>query len=227
MNKYQSLSFFLLIMPIFVFAQTPSFLEFTVTESITLQAKKISYQIRASLQNMDELDLEGADFREREKRMKTTMRQNEEQLKQFLTENKITYQYKNLNPHSVSSAPANTYFELSFNSKQDLEKVLTQVRQLDYIEGYVGDIEYDSPVDCDEKLFEKAFQRAKKQAAARAKMMGCTLGKLVESTDVIDFGSSAPAYYNPEFTGEGSEPYEKLETTKTLNVRFKFALECQ
>jgi hypothetical protein len=227
MNKYRSLSIFLLLTPFLVFAQNSSSLEFTVSETVTLHAKKITYQIRASLQNMDELDMEGTDFREREKRMKTTIRQNEEQVKQFLTENKIAYQYKNLNPFSVSTAPSNTYFELTCNSKQELEKVLIQVRQLDYIEGYVGDIEYDTPVDCDEKLFEKAYQRAKKQAAARAKMMGCNLGKLLESTDVIDFAVSTPSYYNPEFSGEGSEPYEKLETQKTLNVRFKFALECQ
>jgi hypothetical protein len=222
-----ALIFILLSAPALLFAQNSSFLEFTVSETVTLHAKKITYQIRASLQNMDELDMEGTDFREREKRMKTTIRQNEEQVKQFLTENKIAYQYKSLNPFSVSTAPSNTYFELSCNSKQELEKVLTQVRQLDYIEGYVGDIEYDTPVDCDEKLFEKAYQRAKKQAATRAKMMGCNLGKLLESTDVIDYAITAPTYYNPEFSGEGSEPYEKLETQKTLNVRFKFALECQ
>ena len=212
----------------FMHAQTPAFLDVKATESIERQPTSMTYQIRVNPELDEEYDLD-RDYAAQRKAMRSRVKENEMQLKQFLESNKIKYTVnREENYNIIRDDMSFSTYNVKVNNRTELDNLVVLLRQLSYVEGNVGEKTYPDTDKDEIGLFEKLFAKAHLKAEKMAALMHCKLGKILE---VEDLESQNLSYYEmiqntdmrPRYE-EGQEISSNLVSVVALTMRFRFEL---
>lgn len=216
----------LLASPLCLFAQNPAYLDVKVMESLEQEPSSIEYHVRVNPDLEGEFDLD-RDYEAQRKVMRSKIKENEAQLKQFLESNKVKYTTAREESYSISREEMPfTTFKIKVSNKTELDNLITLLRQLSYIEGNVGDKTFPNTENNELVLFEKLYKKARTKAEKMAALMNCTLGKVLE---VEDLDQKKMDYY--EMLGEAD--YERMGYEVNRNslsgftiiyMRFRFEL---
>ncbi|MDX2072534.1 MAG: hypothetical protein SFV55_29135 [Haliscomenobacter sp.] len=206
-------------------AQLPAYLDVKVSESLERQPTSMEYHLRVNPEN-GEYDLD-RDFEAQRKVMRSRIKENEGQLKQFLDANKVKYTLNRDETYAISQEEMPfSIFKIKVNNKTELDNLLILLRQLNYVEGNIGDKIYP-PVQNDEiNLFEKLYNKARSKAEKMASIMNCTLGKILEAEeldqkDLDYYGMVEEGSYEHIYGIQRGNP---LSSTTVMSMRFRFEL---
>ncbi|AEE52524.1 hypothetical protein [Haliscomenobacter hydrossis] len=212
-----------------IYAQTPAYLDVKVMESLERQPVAMEYHLRVNPELEDELDLD-RDYAAQRKMLRSRIKENENQLKQFLESNKVKYAINREETYAISRDEAPfVIFKIKVNNKTELDNLVTLLRQLSYVEGNVGDKIYPEVEKTELGLFEKLYTKARSKAEKMATLMNCSLGKILE---VEDLNKQELNYYELLEDPSLSRHYDQTEAAKadplssitTLSMRFRFEL---
>jgi hypothetical protein len=185
--------------------------------------------LRVNPGSEDEYDLD-RDYEAQRKMIRSRIRENETQLKLFLESNKVKYTVNHEENYAISRDEAPfSVFKIKVNNKTELDNLVTLLRQLNYVEGNVGDKIYPEVEKAELGLFEKLYTKARSKAEKMAALMNCNLGKILE---VEDLGKQELNYYELLEEPSLSRHYDQTEATRadplssitTLSMRFRFEL---
>ena len=110
-------------------AQTPAYLDVKVMESLERQPIGMEYQVRVNPESEDELDLD-RDYAAQRKMIRSRIKENEGQLKQFLESNKVKYTFNREENFAISRDEASfVIFKIKVNNKTELDNLVTLLRQ--------------------------------------------------------------------------------------------------
>lgn len=217
---------YLLASPMCLFAQTPAYLDVKVMESLEQEPIAMEYHVRINPDLEGEFDLD-RDYEAQRKVMRSKIKENEAQLKQFLESNKVKYTLDREESYSISREEMPfTTFKIKVSNKTELDNLITLLRQLNYIEGNVGNKTFPNTENDELVLFEKLYKKARTKAEKMAALMSCSIGKVLE---VEDLEQKKLDYY--DLIGEAD--YERmgyeinrnsLNDLTTLAMRFRFEL---
>lgn len=207
-------------------AQSPSYLDVKVSESLERQPTSMEYHLRVNPELNGEYDLD-RDFEAQRKVMRSRVKENETQLKQFLETNKVKYTINQDENYAISQEDMPfSIFKIKVNNKAELDNLVTLLRQLSYVEGNVGDKVYLPAQNDEVQLFEKLFNKARSKAEKMAAIMNCTLGKVLEveeldQKDLDYYGMVEEGSYEHVYGIQGGSP---LSSTTVLLMRFRFEI---
>lgn len=207
-------------------AQSPSYLDVKVSESLERQPTSMEYHLRVNPELNEEYDLD-RDFEAQRKVMRSRIKENETQLKQFLETNKVKYSENRDENYAISQEEMSfTIFKIKVANKAELDKLLILLRQLTYVEGNIGDKVYPPAQNDEVQLFEKLFSKARSKAEKMASIMNCSLGKVLE---VEELDQKELDYYGMVEEGSYEHVYgiqrgNPLSATTVLSMRFRFEI---
>ena len=209
--------------------QTPAFLDIKVMESIERSPITIEYQVRVNPQTNQEYDLD-RDYDAQRKVLRSRIKEEEAQLKQFLETNKVKFTINREENFLITrDALGYSLYCIKVNNKTELDNLITLLRQLENIEGNVGKKLYPESEKEELGWFEKLYGKARSKAEKMAILMNCTLGKVLE---VEDLDKQVLSYYelldnpsiDPAYAQSRLNPVDPLNSVITLSMRFRFEL---
>ena len=206
-------------------AQSPAYLDVKVSESLERQPTSMEYHLRVNPE-AGEYDLD-RDFEAQRKVMRSRIKENETQLKQFLETNKIKYTVNRDDNYAITQEDMPfSIFKIKIGTKTELDNLLILLRQLTYVEGNIGDKAYPPAQNDELNLFEKLYNKARNKAEKMAGIMNCTLGKVLEAEELdqkeLDYyGMVEEGSYEHVYGIQRGNP---LSSTTVLSMRFRFEL---
>lgn len=206
-------------------AQSPAYLDVKVSESLERQPTSMEYHLRVNPEN-GEYDLD-RDFEAQRKVMRSRIKENETQLKQFLETNKVKYTVNRDDNYAITQEDMPfSIFVIKVATKTELDNLLVLLRQLTYVEGNIGDKAYPPAQNDEVNLFEKLYNKARGKAEKMAGIMNCTLGKVLEAEELdqkeLDYyGMVEEGSYEHVYGIQRGNP---LSSTTVLSMRFRFEL---
>ena len=219
------LSLCLLACMIVLNAQSPAYLDVKVSESLERQPTSMEYHLRVNPE-AGEYDLD-RDFDAQRKVMRSRIKENETQLKQFLETNKVKYTINRDDNYAITQEDMPfSIFVIKVATKTELDNLLVLLRQLTYVEGNIGDKAYPPAQNDEVNLFEKLYNKARSKAEKMAGIMNCTLGKVLEAEELdqkeLDYyGMIEEGSYEHVYGIQRGNP---LSSTTVLSMRFRFEL---
>ena len=206
-------------------AQSPAYLDVKVSESLERQPTSMEYHLRVNPE-AGEYDLD-RDFEAQRKVMRSRIKENETQLKQFLETNKVKYAVNRDDNYAITQEDMPfSIFKIKVANKTELDNLLVLLRQLNYVEGNIGDKIYPAVQNDEVNLFEKLYNKARSKAEKMAGIMNCTLGKVLEAEELdqkeLDYyGMIEEGSYEHVYGIQRGNP---LSSTTVLSMRFRFEL---
>ena len=206
-------------------AQSPAYLDVKVSESMERQPTSMEYHLRVNPES-GEYDLD-RDFEAQRKVMRSRIKENETQLKQFLETNKVKYTVNRDDNYAITQEDMPfSIFKIKVANKTELDNLLVLLRQLTYVEGNIGDKIYPPAQNDEVNLFEKLYTKARSKAEKMAGIMNCTLGKVLEAAELdqkeLDYyGMVEEGSYEHVYGIQGGNP---LSSTTVMSMRFRFEL---
>lgn len=206
-------------------AQSSAYLDVKVSESLERQPTSMEYHLRVNPE-AGEYDLD-RDFEAQRKVMRSRIKENETQLKQFLETNKVKYSINRDDNYAITQEDMPfSIFKIKVANKTELENLLVLLRQLTYVEGNIGDKVYPAVQNDEVNLFEKLYNKARSKAEKMAEIMNCTLGKVLEAEELdkkeLDYyGMVEEGSYEHVYGIQRGNP---LSSTTVLSMRFRFEL---
>lgn len=206
-------------------AQSPAYLDVKVSESLERQPTSMEYHLRVNPE-AGEYDLD-RDFEAQRKVMRSRIKENETQLKQFLETNKVKYSINRDDNYAITQEDMPfSIFKIKVANKTELDNLLVLLRQLTYVEGNIGDKVYPAVQNDEVNLFEKLYTKARSKAEKMAGIMNCTLGKILEAEELdkkeLDYyGMVEEGSYEHVYGIQRGNP---LSSTTVLSMRFRFEL---
>ena len=206
-------------------AQSPAYLDVKVSESLERQPTSMEYHLRVNPE-AGEYDLY-RDFEAQRKVMRSRIKENETQLKQFLETNKVKYAVNRDDNYAITQEDMPfSIFKIKVANKTELDNLLVLLRQLNYVEGNIGDKIYPAVQNDEVNLFEKLYNKARSKAEKMAGIMNCTLGKVLEAEELdqkeLDYyGMIEEGSYEHVYGIQRGNP---LSSTTVLSMRFRFEL---
>lgn len=206
-------------------AQSPAYLDVKVSESLERQPTSMEYHLRVNPE-AGEYDLD-RDFEAQRKVMRSRIKENETQLKQFLETNKVKYAVNRDDNYAITQEDMPfSIFKIKVANKTELDNLLVLLRQLNYVEGNIGDKIYPAVQNDEVNLFEKLYTKARSKAEKMAGIMNCTLGKVLEAEELdkkeLDYyGMIEEGSYEHVYGIQRGNP---LSSTTVLSMRFRFEL---
>lgn len=206
-------------------AQSPAYLDVKVSESLERQPTSMEYHLRVNPE-AGEYDLD-RDFEAQRKVMRSRIKENEAQLKQFLETNKVKYAVNRDDNYAITQEDMPfSIFKIKVANKTELDNLLVLLRQLTYVEGNIGDKVYPAVQNDEINLFEKLYNKARSKAEKMAGIMNCTLGKVLEAEELdqkeLDYyGMVEEGSYEHVYGIQRGNP---LSSTTVLSMRFRFEL---
>lgn len=168
----------MLLVTTFGFGQN-GFIEIEVKDSISVRPIKIEYNVQLSNSKFSKYNPDSGINNDS---TKIKMVEKYKELELFLKTKKY-----NIRPLNNSSFQIHSYvgfwkygFIVTLENSNDLQKLTSELKNLDYIEGSLGDIEYEYNELLEKKLFNKVLLKAKNKARMIADLSGLTLGRIIE-----------------------------------------------
>lgn len=206
-------------------AQSPAYLDVKVSESLERQPTSMEYHLRVNPE-AGEYDLD-RDFEAQRKVMRSRIKENETQLKQFLETNKVKYTVNRDDNYAITQEDMPfSIFIIKVANKTELDNLLVLLRQLAYVEGNIGDKVYPPAQNDEINLFEKLYNKARSKAEKMAGIMNCTLGKVLEAEELDQkemdyYGMVEEGSYEHVYGIQRGNP---LSSTTVLSMRFRFEI---
>lgn len=161
-----------------VFAQQ-GFIEIEVSDTITMKPKSMDYQVTINADTF--IDYSTDDYDIDPDKLKVEMDEKMMELSLFLSKKK--YSFKELTgnkeplykPYYVDKG-----YLIHANNQAELDKIMADLKTLDYISGSVKNIDYGDESPYEEELLKRLVAKANKKAKLLATQTGLTLGKIIE-----------------------------------------------
>ena len=159
------------------------FIEIEIKDSIRLKPVKFEYNVQMSESKFIRHDMKTGFNQDS---TKLIMNEKYKELEMFLMKRK----YK-IRPLNNSKYQIHQYvgfwkygFAVELQNSNDLEKLTSELKTLDYISGSVGEIDYDENELSEKRLVQKILDKAKVKANMIAEMTGLKLGRIIEFKEV-------------------------------------------
>ena len=225
--------------------QNARYIEVTISDSMELQADKITYQLDITQTSITEYpvdytdDYNGqtdpnilADKVKRDEEEKLKIKMQEKKVIEILEKEKLNFSRKDnetnyyLNMYNTTGVEKMKGFSIQFNSSSQLQKFIEKIPAEIKYSGKVMEIICTKQKAAEEKLMEKAYQHAKKQAENIAKFSNVKLGNLIQFSDNegdnLMKGLERLLYSIPKLYDKSNDLDEsqKIIILKTVRVRF-------
>lgn len=213
-----------------------NFIDILVTDTIFVKAKEIHYTVKVSSALSEELyDEDERSYKPSEynKKLKAVIEQKEKDLLQFFKTNGIAY---TISPDATTAFVINANinnqgnnYVIKLRNREELVKTYALLKQLDYIDSYISNYEYDYQEKQEITLFEKNYKKAFDKVNKFAAITNVKVGKLLQIEEIENQQIFAPFLipgwhtYVSEITGQMAD-MNNLETFYDKKYRFRFEL---
>lgn len=167
-----------LIVTTFGFGQN-GFIEIEVKDSIRVKPIKLEYNVQINDSKFLKYDDKSGVNQDS---TKIKMSEKYKDLEMFLKSKKY-----NIRPLNNSNYQIHSYigfwkygYAVTLENSEDLEKLTSELKNLDYITGSLGEIEYEENELLEKRLFNKILIKAKNKATMIAELSGFKLGRIIE-----------------------------------------------
>ncbi|WP_299335009.1 SIMPL domain-containing protein [uncultured Psychroserpens sp.] len=204
------------------------FIEIEVRDSIRLQTLEFEYHVEVT-ESVEIFDM-GSDGMTYDPYIKKENRKRKlSQLKDFLSRNNYDFKALNEESYSINNSPYaySSGYGVTLKNISEVETLVNQLKELDYVDGRIGDIKYDDNPDYEKRLFEKLILKAKQKAKMIAELSGQKLGKIIEFTEVKEVDDFTFNLMDIYFTSKKSQSWSMFdnqffgEKFKTIIVKFR------
>jgi Protein of unknown function (DUF541) len=227
MKSLQCIAFFLVTVFFNDLSAQNSFIDLTVSDTVMVKYKSITYQVRAVVPR----DLEGsvsenADYQAQEKMMQSMLKDSEKQLRALMDDNKLNYKPSEDIYNVNQSGTQSPYFDIKFSKEEELKKFVKTLADHNFAEGNVSNVTYNYSEDLDFRLLERLTKKARERATKMAQLANATLGKILEMAEVPG-GDGFPAPYPYEEGGYRNTYNNPVATSlsnhysKTIRIKFE------
>lgn len=217
----------LLLTTSFCFSQT-GFIEIEVRDTIRIKPDTFEYHLNVNQSSiMEGSDSESYDPKATNEKLKVKLKE----LETFLT--KKAYDFKPMY-NSTYELNNNSYFSkngyvVTFASSKGLQKLMNDLKALDYVKGSLGEFHYTNQEKAEESLFKKLLEKARKKAMTIAKLSDLSLGKIIEfreakEVDNLTF-SMLDMYAVTQFNKKWGSAKNELFGQKSKAIIVKFLAE--
>lgn len=188
-------------------ANGQNFIDILVSDTLKVKAKEITYTVSVDVPTNpnpyagSDQDIDLSDSKDKDNK-EETLRLKESVLEQFFKSNNITYTLEQSQGYTISPAavsatdlyglatPKGNAYLIKVKNEQELKKIHEQLSTLDYINGRVSDMKYDTEGTMEAVMMENIYKKALKKAAAIAKTINAKLGKVTQVEEVKKDGFS-------------------------------------
>ncbi len=195
----------------FCFSQS-GFIEIEVRDSIRIKPIKLEYNVQISDSKFLRFNDSGKVSKDNSK---LKIKEKYQELEVFLKNKK----YK-IHPLNNSNYQIHDYigfwkygYAITLEKTEDLQKLISELKELDYITGSLGKMEFSDEEKSEERLFLKLLNKAKRKAMTIAKLSDLRLGKIVEFREVREVDNMT---YNILDTYFVSQQNSKLNSTNKV-----------
>lgn len=172
----------LLLTTTFCFSQT-GFIEIEVRDTIKMKPIKFEYNVQISDSKFLKFNDKGMISQDSSK---IKMKEKYKELGTFLKNKKYKIQ-----PNNNANYQIHEYvgfwkygYVVTLEQTSELQKLTSELKELDYITGSLGKMEFENVEAEEERLFKKLLDKARKKATTIAKLSGQKLGKIIEVKEV-------------------------------------------
>lgn len=176
-----------------------NFIDILVSDTLKVKAKEITYTVSVNVPTNpyagDDQDVDLNDNKDKDTK-EEVLRLKESALEQFFKSSNITFTLEQSKGYTISPAAVsatdlyglatlkgNAYL-IKVKNEQELKKLHEQLSTLDYINGRVSDMKYDTEGTMEAVMMENIYKKALKKAAAIAKTINAKLGKVTQVEEV-------------------------------------------
>jgi hypothetical protein len=221
----KNILYLLLLVATFGFGQN-GFIEIEVKDSIKVKPLKIEYNIQINDSKFLKYDQKNGVNQDS---TKIKMFEKNKELELFLKTKKY-----NIRPLNNSNFQIHDYigfwkygYTVILENSEDLQKLTSEIKNLNYIIGSLGDIEYEESELLEKRLFSKVLKKAKNKATMIAELSGLKLGRIIEfkeSKEIDDINLNFMDIYISASQGRKFSMDKNIifgEKWKTIVVKFE------
>lgn len=187
-RSFQFLGAFLTAGPLVAQTVTDHYIELTVTDTVSIKVKRISYSFspQAAEMHSDAVYEENEDWEKAQKKIADETREKADKLKAKLVKEGFKLSeaapvgfedYTISSSDDLSEAAASVDVDLS--NESELRRLVTYLRNEGKGDGHVSRWEYEPSAGHEVELMQRLYKRAEEQARTLATLGGRKLGKLL------------------------------------------------
>lgn len=177
--------YLLLLITNFGFGQS-GFIEIEIKDSVRIKPLNFEYNIQISQSKFITHNVNGIVSKDS---TKIKMQEKYKELQLFLENKK--YKIRPLNNSEFQIHKYAGFWKLGFavelQTSKELEKLTSELKILDFIQGSVGEIEYGDIELYEKRLFSKILKKAKRKGLMIAELTGQKLGRIIEWKEGKEF----------------------------------------
>lgn len=217
--------YLVLLVTTFGFGQN-GFIEIEVKDSIRVKPIKLEYNVQINDSKFLKYDEKGGVNQDS---TKIKMSEKYKELELFLKSKKY-----NIRPLNNSNYQIHNYigfwkygYAVILENSEDLQKLTSELKILDYITGSLGDVEYEESELLEKRLFNKILIKAKNKATMIAELSGLKLGRIIEfkeSKEIDDININIMDIYINASHGRKLNMNKNIifgQKWKTVVIKFK------
>jgi len=217
--------YLVLLVTTFGFAQN-GFIEIEVKDSIRVKPIKLEYNVQINDSKFLKYDEKSGVNQDS---TKIKMLEKYKELELFFKSKKY-----NIRPLNNSNYQIHSYigfwkygYSVILENSEDLQKLTSELKNLDYITGSLGEIEYEESELLEKRLFNKILIKAKNKATMIAELSGLKLGRIIEfkeSKEIDDFNLNIMDIYINASQGRKLSINKNIifgQKWKTVVIKFK------
>ncbi|MET2986129.1 SIMPL domain-containing protein [Aureibaculum conchae] len=166
------------------------FIEIEVRDTIQLKPIKFEYNVQISDSKFLRFNEKGGVSKDSSK---VLLKEKYKELGTFLKNKKYE-----IRPSTNANYQIHDYigfwkygYVITLEQASDLQKLTSELKELDYITGSLGQMEYANEEKAEERLFKKLLDKARKKASTIAKLSDLKLGKIIEFHEVREVDNMA------------------------------------
>ena len=220
------LTILLLFLNAISFAQS-KFIEVEVRDTVHREIEELKYLINISDNfesfNFDSNGTENYSAVKEDKKTKLAA------LGTFLSKRGYNFTSGNSDDYSInnSSYASNDRYQVKLKSIEDVEKLMADLKELDYIDGRIGEISFKELPENEQNLFQKLIEKAKLKASLIAQLSDTEIGRIIQVTEVSEIDNFNFNIMDTYFTYVNSAKFSALQgkisgqKSKAIIVRFE------
>lgn len=206
------------------FSQEPRFIEIVATDTVSLKATQIVYEITMG-GSMDYLNISmPPDVSDGGNTAKTTIND----VTRILTKEKFMYEVDGSKDYTISDKKDQSVITVTLKNETELKKLIEAFKDLNGISGRISTVSYEPLSMYREMLFKRLYAKALKEANMLGAVSGNMIGRMISAKEVADTMDTYTNWYTellknmPYSLFPGQEVSKKVETVK---FAFKFELK--
>lgn len=213
-----------------------NFIQIEVTDTLVLAPNEIIYSIKVSddkfinafENNTNDIDEYFFD----NKGYANKLEDKKQDLKNYLIEKGYNPQPIDFNPYEINPPLVldnSSGFKLSFENVREIEQLKKDIQPLDYVEGEILSVDYETDSISEKRLIKKLFYTAKRKAQYIAEFENKKIGDLISFKEIGEKENLDLAMHDLYFTVLKANNYsffgKSIYTSISKTGVFKFELE--